>query len=268
MRAWDTSWSDHVLGGEVSAEDLQALLDGGHVVQVRARHEVLRADEDRVLFVIRGTAKTHASTWDGGEVITAIVGPGFAGGLDSVLGRSTAGSTLTSLEPLQGLSVDGAELRRLVAERPGLAVACLRDLATLLAATDADRCRFAGTSITQRVARRLTELATRWGRREGSAVQVTLPLTQDELAAWSGASRESVAKVLQRMRATGLVATGRRSLTILDPERLQQRCAWPRPDPLALLLAWPGSHLTGAGAHRAGPAAAAPPGRQPRPSGW
>jgi CRP/FNR family transcriptional regulator, cyclic AMP receptor protein len=247
MRGLGTTWSDHVLDGEVTPGDLRALVDAGRVVQVGARQQVLRADEDRAVFVIRGTAKTHVSTRGGEEVITAIVGPGFPGGLATALGRSTAGSAITSLEALQGLSIDGTGLRRLVAERPGLAVACLRDLATLLAAADEDRCRFAGTSITQRVASRLSELGTGWGRREGSVVHVTLPLTQDELAAWTGASRESVARVLRRMRASGLVATGRRSLTILDPDGLRQRGAWPPPDPLSLLLAWPDGHLTGAG---------------------
>jgi CRP/FNR family transcriptional regulator, cyclic AMP receptor protein len=228
-----------VLGGDLAPDDLGVLVDAGRVVQARPRQQVLRTGDDRVVLVIRGTAKVHTTTASGGEVITALVGPGFAAGLHGVLGSQPGGSDVTSLEPLQGLSIRGSDMRRLVAKRPGIAEACLRMLATRLSEVDTDRARFAGTTISQRVARRLLELATLRGRAEGDAIRVAVPLTQDELAAWSGASRESVAKVLHRMRSTGLVATGRRSLTILDPARLRLRCDERDPDTLELLVSWP-----------------------------
>ena len=43
------------------------------------------------------------------------------------------------------------------------------------------------------------------------------------LAAWTGASREAVSKALQLLRSLRIVETGRRHVTVLDPEALQRR---------------------------------------------
>jgi CRP-like cAMP-binding protein len=49
-------------------------------------------------------------------------------------------------------------------------------------------------------------------------------LTQDELASWTGATRETVSRALRLMRRLGWIATDHRSITVLDPDALRQRC--------------------------------------------
>lgn len=213
-----------LLGGGLTGADLEALLAVCRPLRAPPRRIVLRGEDDRVLLLVGGTAKASIVTADGDEVITEINGPGYAAGLLVVLGHTEIGKDITSLEPVEALSVSGRDLRHLVATRAGVTAACLQTVADQHAAANAERSRFAGTCISQRVADRLLELATRWGEPQGQAIHITLPLSQEELAAWSGASRESVAKVLQTMRAAGLIATGRRTLTVLDPSRLRERC--------------------------------------------
>jgi CRP/FNR family transcriptional regulator, cyclic AMP receptor protein len=221
------SWADKLLTGRLEGGDLHALLEVSRAIRQPARTRLLRAEDDQVLLILRGTAKAHLVTAEGHQVITTICGPRSAAGVLTVLGYPSSGTDLTSLEPVDALAIAGRDLRALLAERSEITAACLSTVAAQLADSCADRARFAGTSITQRVAMRLLELATRWGRREGDQVHIMLSLTQEELASWSGASRESVAKVLQGMRNTGLLATGRRSLTVLDLPRLQLRCEGP-----------------------------------------
>ncbi len=230
-------WANRLLGGRIADNDLAALLAVSRAVRLEANATALRAHEDRLLLLVRGTVKAHLVTDDGDEVITAIQGPGHAAGLLHVLGHAEIGVDITSLEPIDALTVSGPEFRSLLEQRSSIMAGCLRTVASQHAAANAERARFAGTCISQRVASRLLELATRWGQPDGDRVHITLPLTQEELAAWSGASRESVAKVLQAMRASGLLETGRRSLTVLDLPRLQQRCDRSAPDDLGQLLA-------------------------------
>ncbi len=75
-----------------------------------------------------------------------------------------------------------------------------------------------------RVARRLCELAANHGN-----TQVTTPLelelTQDELASWTGTTRETVSRALRLMRQLGWVSTGHRTITVLDPDALRERGA-------------------------------------------
>jgi CRP/FNR family transcriptional regulator, cyclic AMP receptor protein len=218
------AWTYLVLGGRLAEDDLRALADACRLVHIAPQRPLLRAGDDRAAFVLEGTAKAHTVTREGDPVITGMVEPGQAPGLVVAMGHGDAGVDVTALAPIRALLISGPDLRRLVEQRPGIMAACLATVSQQHASALSERLRFAGTSISQRVAQRLLELATTWGRAEADRVVITLSLTQEELASWSGASRESVAKVLQGMRATGLLTTGRRSLTILDLPRLRQRC--------------------------------------------
>jgi CRP-like cAMP-binding protein len=186
--------------------------------------QLLRSDDDLVVVLVRGSAKAHASTRDGDRLITALLGPGDTWGFSVVLGYRASGTEVSALETLDALTFSGGAFRALLRERPQISTVCLRIVGHQLATAHADAIRFAGTSTAERVTSRLLELATRWGRHEKDRIVVTVPLTQEELAAWAASSRESTTKVLQSLRLAGIVATGRRSLTVLDLPRLEARC--------------------------------------------
>jgi CRP-like cAMP-binding protein len=76
-----------------------------------------------------------------------------------------------------------------------------------------------------RIASRLERLAERNGEAGEEGASIELPMTQEELAGWAGASRESVARALRQMRRLGWVKTSRRTITILDLAALSARRA-------------------------------------------
>ena len=92
---------------------------------------------------------------------------------------------------------------------------------------DADRKRieFGAHDTTGRVAARLVEMAERFGarRRPNGGSRIALPLSQDELAGWIGASREAVSKALGVLRAAGWIRTSRMSVVVLDLAALKDR---------------------------------------------
>jgi CRP/FNR family cyclic AMP-dependent transcriptional regulator len=65
--------------------------------------------------------------------------------------------------------------------------------------------QLAWLDVTERVALRLDDLATRFGRPSPGGTLVRLPLTQDHLAALCGTSRESANRALRTLRDDGLV---------------------------------------------------------------
>jgi CRP/FNR family transcriptional regulator, cyclic AMP receptor protein len=218
-------------------EDLEALLSSCRRTRAAARVPLLRAEEDRVLLFLGGAAKAHIVTTDGDAVITRLLGPGEVTGLVSVLGHANTGVDVTSLSAVDALSITGSALRRLLDSHPGLVAACLRTIGAEQAVSSQERARFAGTSTSQRVAHRLIELGSRWGAQEDGGIRITLPLSQEELASWSGASRESVAKALHALRKGGVIRTARRSVQILDIDGLRERCERPAHDDPHLLMA-------------------------------
>ena len=74
-----------------------------------------------------------------------------------------------------------------------------------------------------RVAKRLIELALEFGEKTAQGYLITLRLTQSELAALVGASRESVNKALRLFAEKGLLRSERRGLLITDLAALQRR---------------------------------------------
>jgi len=104
---------------------------------------------------------------------------------------------------------------------PRVALVILRVVIARLRVADRQQVEFAAYQTVTRVARRLVELAQRYGEEAGGdAIRITLPISQEELAGWAGASREAITKALHDLRAIGLIETRRRHITVLDPEQL------------------------------------------------
>ena len=111
--------------------------------------------------------------------------------------------------------------RALLRERPDAALALMRELSARLRDADVKRIQMATHTTVGRVAFCLLELCERFGRDEDGAIDITLALSQEELASWAGASLESVARALQQMRSLGLIETRRRAIRVLDTEALR-----------------------------------------------
>jgi CRP/FNR family cyclic AMP-dependent transcriptional regulator len=105
---------------------------------------------------------------------------------------------------------------------PRIALVILRMVAGRLRYADAQQAQFATHDVVGRVAQRLVELGERFGAPGSEGIEIELPLSQEELAAWTGASREAVGKALQLFRSLGIVETGRRRISVLDMEALRR----------------------------------------------
>jgi len=78
------------------------------------------------------------------------------------------------------------------------------------------------TSGAQRLAGLLLDLAEQHGSRAGGAIEVALPLSQEELASMTGTSRATVTRALSNWRKRGFIRTGQFRITIIDPQGLRQ----------------------------------------------
>jgi CRP-like cAMP-binding protein len=69
-------------------------------------------------------------------------------------------------------------------------------------------------------------LAESYGREDGTSLVVDTRLTQGDLAAMVGASRETVNKCMGAYERQGIVRYRRGRITILDAHRLRRRIAY------------------------------------------
>ena len=217
--------------GSLTGEDLPRLLDAGHIVQRITGRGLLIEAEDAAVVVIQGTASSRAMSTAGEEYLRRFHGPGETVGLTVALGLRDDLVILLAASPVAVLKLPGSDLRRLVSDHAGIARACLRSTAVQLVQAHRDEAVLTGASASQRVAVRLVELAERWGRPERDGIVVGLRLTQEELASWARASRESTAKALHQLREAEVLITGRRQLVVTDLPALRRRAAHPPEDP-------------------------------------
>lgn len=178
---------------------------------------------DSVAYVLAGRVKVSYHTRAGDEVMLAVHGPGqLLGELSAIDGRPRSAS-VTTLEPVEVLVISAADFHAFISDHPDVGLGLLRMLTSRLRDADRKRVEFGAHDTVGRVASRLLELAERFGEPGTDGVTVELPLTQEELAGWVGASREGVSKALRTLRERGVVSTGRRRIVIRDSDALARR---------------------------------------------
>ncbi|KAB8188661.1 helix-turn-helix domain-containing protein [Nonomuraea phyllanthi] len=176
---------------------------------------------DWVLVLLEGRVKVSSHTSAGTEVVLAVRGPGALLGEMSAIDGSPRSATVTALEPISGVVV--RDFPAFLESHGRVAVLLMRLVTGKLRDADRKRIEYGAYDTTGRVATRLLELADRYGEQTGAGVRVALPLSQDELAGWTGSSREAVSKALRSLRDRGLIETGRRRVVIHDLDGLRRR---------------------------------------------
>lgn len=179
---------------------------------------------DWVLGIVEGRVKVSALTAEGREVVLAVCGPDeVLGELSAVDGRPRS-ATATAIDQVVALMMSVDDFAAYLVRHPSAALVLLRSLAARLRDADRRDVEYVALDSEGRVAARLVELAERFGTTHvDGGVHIELPMTQDELAGWTGCSSESVGKALHRLRGRGHIDTGRRSITVLDVDALRRR---------------------------------------------
>jgi CRP-like cAMP-binding protein len=189
--------------------------------------QALREEETAELEAAgRRRAKVSTVGGAGREAIVAVRGPGDLIGELSAIDGGPRSATVTTLEPVEVLLLPGSAFAALLDRRPRIALVILRMVAGRLRDADAGQAQLGTQDVVGRVSQRVVELADRFGDAEADGrIEIALPLSQEELAAWAGASREAVSKALQVLRSLRIVETGRRHITVLEIDALRRRAA-------------------------------------------
>jgi CRP/FNR family cyclic AMP-dependent transcriptional regulator len=182
-----------------------------------------RGTPDRVYVALSGFVKLSRLSDDGREVILAIRGPGDLLGEQSAIDGNPRSATAVALDPVSAIVIPASDFLSFLQEEPRVAIVVLKMLSHRLREADMSRVELSVQDVVARVATRIGELAERFGSDTGAGVEIDLPISQEELAGWTGCSRDSVVKALQTMRSLGWIETARRRITVLQPDSLRDR---------------------------------------------
>lgn len=179
---------------------------------------------DDIVVLLNGRVKLSALGAERREVVLGIRRAGELIGEMAALGGQRRTATATALEEADVGLLTADEFRTYLADHPGAALILIRMLVHRLTEATNEVVDLATQDSVGRVAKRLLELASDHGAPAGEGTRIDLSLTQDELASWTGATRETVSRALRLMRRLGWITTDNRSITVLDAEAMRERC--------------------------------------------
>lgn len=174
------------------------------------------------VFVVRsGRVDVEVTSPSGRTVVLGVKRPGdLVGELAAILGSERSASAIAK-EPVVVEVIAADDFRIALSSHGDLVATVLAKLALELRTAGSDQVRRSDGTVTQRIAGELLSQAGRALEHGRPGPPVTLELGHDDLAAWVGASREAVSRSLAELRRSGLIATGRRRITILDLDALR-----------------------------------------------
>ena len=204
--------------------DRTALLSLGRALRFGTRSALIHQQEpsSHVLLITEGWTKVTASAANGYEALLALRGPGDIVGESSALTGRARSATVTALEPVKAVAVEHDLFREYLSRSPAASFTLLGLTSDRTRAADRRRLEFASLTVRERFAVLLLDLARTHGVRTQEGIELTVPLSKQELAGSVGASREMVQRLLRDLRARQVVSTGRRTLLILRPDVLRR----------------------------------------------
>ena len=214
--------------GFLDRRDLDELLSIGAERRFSAGSFLLLEGDpsNHVLLVLEGQVKVYREANDNSRLLLAIRGPGDVLGELAALGgkQPTRAATVEALEETRARIISAVDFLDFLNQRPQACLALLRNVRSRL--SDAERMRVETVvyDATTRVARCLADLALRHGVRASAEDPVVLRISQEELAGWVGASRESVARAMRSLRNRRLIETRYREIQIMDLDKLHAAC--------------------------------------------
>jgi CRP/FNR family cyclic AMP-dependent transcriptional regulator len=210
--------ADVDLFGDLTPEERQQLADASTTEELRRGDVLFHEDDeaDTLYVVIEGRIAIAKRSIDGRESVVALMEAGDLFGEMSLfepLGRS---AEARALEPSQVLAIGYGPIRQVYERRPELLWGVVELLAGRVRTMDVALADSVFLDVTGRTAKRLVEMAS-------GADEFTLPVTQEELAAMVGASRERVNKAIASFVRLGWIEQSERRYRITDREQLERR---------------------------------------------
>ena len=200
------------LFGDLAAADVAAMRPLLHRRQFKAGAVVFQRGDpaDDVYLIVSGQLRISVGSANGRELAFRVVGPGEMVGELGVLDGSRRSADLTALRDSVLLGLSRNALHDLLTTRPAMASGVIRFLCTRLRDTSEQLEALALQRIEVRLARLLLRLAHAPAPVRGE-VELTLDLSQSEIAALIGASRPKVNLAFAELEARGAIRrTGRK----------------------------------------------------------
>jgi CRP-like cAMP-binding protein len=207
----------------LSEADMAAIGHATTMTHCVRGQQILTPDDppDRIHIIKKGRVRVYRVTPDGKQLTLDIHERGTILGDMSLLGQSRLPEAFAdAIDDAVICTITPDQLRQLIERFPTIGVNLIRHLSGRLQSAERELESLAYQRVDQRLARKLLDLARRFGSSTEGGTLIDARLTQQELAEMIGTTRETLAHTLSDFRRRGLLATVQHRVVIRDAERL------------------------------------------------
>jgi CRP-like cAMP-binding protein len=195
-----------------------------HDRDARAHERIyFEGDDAKFLYLVAmGKVKLIRNATSGREVLLDILRGGEYFGALTALGGRVYAETAIAQTDCCILQISSADFEAILSEYPDVARRALEVVSQRLTESREIVQQLSSFTAEQRIAAALLRLAGKLGEARGDNVLIQLPFSRQDLAAMTGATTETVSRVMSRFADEQLVKSGRKWVTITDMKQLKQ----------------------------------------------
>jgi CRP-like cAMP-binding protein len=199
-----------------STEVLEGLQEASRLLQVPAGRTVIRQGEEvtGLYGIISGRIEISSALANGRRFIRRFGEPGQIWGFVGVFDGKGSPYFYTVQEPSRILFVPKSRLLLLLKNNPEFWATVARQLSVIHRSTLADIEELLFSNLNERVLRILRSLGEAYGTQEGDCISIKI--TQEDLAAMVGVTRQSISKELARFEHQKLIRISYRRVILTD----------------------------------------------------
>lgn len=176
------------------------------------------------LFVIReGLVKVFVASEDGDEMVLVTLNPPDTFGELALLDGSPRSASAQAVEVTKVIEVNRTAFLEAVRSNPGMPEALLRSMGALLRRLTEQASDLVFLDLHGRVAKLLITMAEQRGDASDEGIELDLKLTQTDIAAMVGGSRQSINQILRSFEDRDYLDLKGKTVLVKEPDRLRKR---------------------------------------------
>lgn len=190
-----------------------------------AKKEVLYHQGDSATsfyVVIVGRLRATQTTPDGVQIALRYLGPGEIAGYAALAGILVYPGTVTAVDDTHLFIWPTNAIRQLMGKHAQIAMNAVAVLGARYQETQTRLRELITETVERRIAHTLTRLARQAGRRTAQGIEISFPLSRQDLAELAGTTLHTVSRTLSAWEKDGIVSSAHRYVVIRRPDALAQ----------------------------------------------
>jgi len=214
----------HDLLGQLGRDEMDDFIAHAQIQRYPAGYLLFSKGDpgDSLFAILSGQVRIGALSELGKEVILNILGPGEIFGEIALLDGKDRTASASTIGDCELVTIARGDFLSFLARHPHVTQRMLEVLCARLRWVSESYEDVVFRRLPHRLARKILFLAENFGEVDNGVVRISMSLSQQELANMTGATRESINKLMRRWEGAGLVSYEHGHISVLDSARLNR----------------------------------------------